>query len=591
MNKENSLKPVHKEHVRLNQWFATAICGNDILSSTFYVSGIASAYVGIFAPIVLAVIGIVLYFYKSVYTEVVEALPTNGGAYNCLLNATQKNVAALAGTTTILSYIATAVISGQSAVEYLHSMVSWVPVIPLTIVLLFAFAVLVIMGLKDSAKVALGIFAFHVFTLSVFVGVGAFYALHHHSYLLENLHASQPLIDRLGGVASALFFGFAASLLGVSGFESSANFVEEQQRGVFRKTLRNMLICVAIFNPLIALICLNVLPFDAVIQSRDFLLSNVAHTMVGSFFQTWVVIDAFAVLAGAVLTGFVGVSGLIYRMTTDGCFPQILAKKNNKGSYPYIIIAFFLLCTSIILVTKGNILIMAGVYTIAFLTVMTLFAFGNLIMRETRKDLKRTYHAPIFFVILAFASTAAGIVGNIRLEPLNLQYFATYFIPAIIIVYGTINMDYILGVLLRATVRIPKLHNFLQKRFDSMSKGSFIVFFHHLRRLHEILSYIDRNEIGKTIYLVHCDNHEKDRPKRNIKKFDELEKMLPILKRAGVFPYFNIIPVFKSKPFGPKMISEVSKEFNVPHNRILIGSIHHEHEFDYDDLGGVRIIF
>jgi len=98
-----------KKHEKLNQWFATAICGNDILSSCLYVSGIAVIFAGIYAPIVLAIIAVVLFFYKSVYTEVVEALPINGGAYNGLLNATSKTVAAIAGVMTILSYIATAV--------------------------------------------------------------------------------------------------------------------------------------------------------------------------------------------------------------------------------------------------------------------------------------------------------------------------------------------------------------------------------------------------------------------------------------------------------------------------------------------------
>ena len=38
----------------------------------------------------------------------------------------------------------------------------------------------------------------------------------------------------------ALFFGFSTAMLGVSGFETSANFVEEKKSGVFPKTLRNM---------------------------------------------------------------------------------------------------------------------------------------------------------------------------------------------------------------------------------------------------------------------------------------------------------------------------------------------------------------
>src|SRR5260221_2401041 len=143
------------QHIKLNQWFATAICGNDILSSTFYVSGIAIAYAGVFAPVILLFIGVVLFFYKAVYTEVVEALPTNGGAYNCLLNASSKTFASVAGTLTLLSYVATAVISGKTAIAYLHAIIINIPIIPVTIVLLLFFALLVISGIKDSAKVAL----------------------------------------------------------------------------------------------------------------------------------------------------------------------------------------------------------------------------------------------------------------------------------------------------------------------------------------------------------------------------------------------------------------------------------------------------
>ena len=110
MSKKTSSHP-KTPHTKLNQWYATAICGNDILSSALYVSGIAVLFAGVFAPIVLLAIGFVLWLYKKVYTEVVEALPINGGAYNCLLNGTSKIVAAVAGVMTFLSYVATAVIS------------------------------------------------------------------------------------------------------------------------------------------------------------------------------------------------------------------------------------------------------------------------------------------------------------------------------------------------------------------------------------------------------------------------------------------------------------------------------------------------
>jgi hypothetical protein len=51
-----------------------------------------------------------------------------------------------------------------------------------------------------------------------------------------NLNWSLPITS--GTIVNA-FLGFSAAMLGISGFESSANFVEEQEQGV-SKTLRNM---------------------------------------------------------------------------------------------------------------------------------------------------------------------------------------------------------------------------------------------------------------------------------------------------------------------------------------------------------------
>lgn len=576
-------------HTKLNQWFATAICGNDILSSTFYVSGIAIIFAGVYAPFILAFIGLVLFFYKSVYTEVVEALPINGGAYNCLLNATSKSIASLAGVTTVLSYVATAVISGKSAVEYLHSIFPAVPVTIATIALLGFFAVLVIAGIKDSAKVAFAIFAYHIVTLTAFVILGAVYVVHGHSYLLTNLTHTNLSIHMNGGLAKALFFGFAASMLGVSGFESSANFVEEQGHGVFRRTLRNMLIGVVIFNPLIALIVLNVMPIDAIVNAKDFLLSDAAKLLAGNLFQTALVIDAFLVLAGAVLTGFVGVSGLMYRMSADAVLPNFLTKENAKGSFPRIVVAFFVLCTSILLVTGGDLLALAGVYTIAFLSVMSMFALGNLILRETRSELKRTYHAPLVFVLLALSSTIVGIIGNINLDPKNLNYFATYFIPAILLVFGFANMDMIINWLMRMTKKVPAIQRYLQKNFDDMHEGKFIAFVHNMDRLHAILQYFNKNEVAWNITLIHaaCEEHRNELGKGA----KDLQEIITTMQKAGVFPHLRVNVVFINEPFGPALVDKVSKQYKVRKNRILIGSIHHHHQFDYSELGGVRIIF
>lgn len=233
----------------LGTWSATAICGNDITSSCLYVSALCASQAGVYAPIVLAVVAAVLYLFRKIYGEVGSALPLNGGTYTLLLNTTNKKFAAAAACLTLLSYVATAVISAGEAMHYAHNLWHSLEVFEATIVLLGIFAFLNIIGISESAKVALAIFCVHMVTLTVLSISGIVYLLQDHSILSLNWHAPST-----NGLLKSLFLGFAAAMLGISGFESSANFIEEQKTGVFPKTLRNMWIAVAIFNPLISLL-------------------------------------------------------------------------------------------------------------------------------------------------------------------------------------------------------------------------------------------------------------------------------------------------------------------------------------------------
>ena len=112
MGKKQRRNPGYK----LNELEATAICGNDITSSCLYVSALTILQAGKWAPVALLLVAAVLFFYRRIYAEVVGALPLNGGAYNALLNTTSKRVASLAACLTLLSYMATAVISASEAV-------------------------------------------------------------------------------------------------------------------------------------------------------------------------------------------------------------------------------------------------------------------------------------------------------------------------------------------------------------------------------------------------------------------------------------------------------------------------------------------
>lgn len=583
-------KSLHLPHLKLDEFSATAIASNDILSSCLYVSGITILFAGIWAPLIFVAIAGVLFLYKKVYTEVVEALPLNGGAYNGLLNATDKNRAAVAGVMTVLSYVATSVISAKTASEYLHTVVHNLPVMPLTAAIIIFFALLTILGVKDSAKVAKLIFGFHIFCLALFVSMGLINSFNYGWHIFGGNWQITSQMFTQRPPWELLLLGFAASLLGVSGFESSANFVEEQQPGIFRKTLRNMLIGVVIFNPLIALVVLNTMTMPAIQAATDFVLAESAFKIGGIALQWLIVADAFLVLSGAVLASFVGATGLLYRMTLDHCLPSSVLlprlKRRNQNAQRLIIL-FAALCLSILIMTQGQLLSLAGVYTISFLGVMTAFAFSNLILRRNRQDLKRSYQAPVVFVLLAALATMIGIVGNVIINPRNLLYFSIYFIPSFILVMAMIYRDYILESIINALAPIPFLKKLVQPVFDYVINSRIILFAHHPEKLYRSLEYIRRNETSRRITVVFCGPNS-DSGKTQAKQFEEY---IRFFKHANVFPQFDISFISESEmAFSPETVKAYANRFRIGRNNIFIGSIHASHTFSFEDLGGVRII-
>ena len=206
-----SLTP-HPKKQGLGELASTAICGNDITSSCLYVSALAIHYAGRWAPISLLLVAAVLYAFRSIYAEVVGALPLNGGAYNALLNTTSKFRASIAACLTVLSYMATAVISANEAMHYVATILPGWPILVATVVLLAIFMGLTILGITESAVVAIGIFLFHLFTLGTLLIVGViFLSSHGIEVLWTNLRTPDPK-----GFSQAIFFGFAAAMLGIS---------------------------------------------------------------------------------------------------------------------------------------------------------------------------------------------------------------------------------------------------------------------------------------------------------------------------------------------------------------------------------------
>jgi hypothetical protein len=311
----------------------------------------------------------------------------------------------------------------------------------------------------------------------------------------------------------------------------------------------------------------------------------------GNWLLYLVSIDAALVLSGAVLTSYIGVGGLVERMALDRILPNFLLKKNKRGSSYFIFITFFLLCSSILIITHGDLESLAGVYTIAFLGVMILFGIGNILLKVNRNSLPRPERASWISIIVAISGIIIALIGNIILNPKELAIFLNYLIPTLLVVGFMLYRTTILrGLLLFLNYLTPDKHSVfegLNLKINSairrINSQQFVFFTNHddVATLNKVLQYISENENTKRLKIVAVLNEK-------VHIATNLKSDILVLDRA--YPLIEVEFLEESGVFGPEKIKELSKRWNIPVNFMFIGSPGDKFPYKLQELGEVRLI-
>jgi amino acid transporter len=235
-------------------------------------------------------------------------------------------------------------------------------------------------------------------------------------------------------VLGAIFYGYSAALLGITGFESAANYVESlDNTKTFVSTVNWLWVLVGIFNPCLSIVSMMVLPMEKIYESPSELLAIMAEKVGGSAFSQAVCVDAVLVLCGAVLTSFVGVSGLLVRLSNDKVLPAFVAISTSSGSPVVASILFFLISVSLFVIlfdptNSQQISAFGGVYAIAFLCVLVAFASSAIMLKLNRSNMARLVIARWWEIYLSLFAVAAGLIGNITLTPKVFILFLIYLV-------------------------------------------------------------------------------------------------------------------------------------------------------------------
>lgn len=578
-----------EDKTNLSEWPSTAIGGNDILSSVLFTAGLTASKAGKLAPIAQLIVVVVIYCLRWVFEEVVSAVPLNGGCYNAILNSSTKKVAAIAATFSILSYLATGVVYGVSAFNYANYLMD-LPVVGCTVAMLFVFALLCLIGIAESAIVALLFFVFHTLTLAVLCVFCIVYAIQHPSIFTENMQTSLPDVTIFGSlvngnVFTAIFLGYAPALLSVTGFECSAQFVEEQAPGVFPKTLRNMWFLSSVFNIAFSFLSLAVVPLDDIVANKEVLLAHMGKLSSGHWLELLVTVDAFVVQAGAVLTSYVGINGLVQRLAIDRVLPKFLLVKNNwRNTNHFIIMSYFLLASSLVVILNGQIDALSGVFAFAFLGVLTSFAFGCISLKVQREDIPRDHTTSWVNAVFCFVMLVLGLVSNALGDVTALKYFAIYFVAFGVVILIMLERVRILQAFLYIS-RKMLIHYRYGRRGQSVAatargngfigsvliaktiekiKKTPVIFFckaANLPKINEAVSYVVRNEQTYCLRLVHVCAKDTFIPQ-------EFEDIVCLFDH--IYPSIKIDFVSITGTFDPAMIEWISTSMDIPTNMMFM---------------------
>ena len=269
--------------------------------------------------------------------------------------------------------------------------------------------------------------------------------------------------------------------------------------------------------------------------------------------------------------------------------PLIILCKNKS---PYIIfIVFFVLCASILVVTGGDLASLAGVYTIAFLSVMILFSFGNVLLKLNRKFLPRPEKASWLAIFIATSAVLLAIIGNVILNPSYVVIFFEYLIPTLIVVYCMLYRTIILKAILSVIEYLsPENNRFLsrlnritKKKLVEIRSQQFVFFTNHdnVETLNKVMLYMRKNEPTRILKIVAVINEETE----SIRK---LKNDIYVLDRA--YPDIQINFIEEPGIFGPEKIKELSQRWKIPVNFMFIGAPGERFPYKVSQLGEVRLI-
>jgi len=370
-----------------------AVVFADIGTSVYYVPGILYGNVGSLAGFFVFLTMAVFVLLTLKYAEVTHRFPQGGGVVTVAAQAMNHWVGALGGMCILVDYFLTAAISCLSGILYFSVVIPAMGpfALEITIGTLVLLGLLNCIGISASAKVSL-VGATIAFLSDIALLVTIFTHLSFPAFLalFPSMFASHALTP------IAILIGFAGSFLAFSGLESISQLspvMKTPRKKVGGIALVLVVLTVGLTSPLLTMLSTLLLPKKVL---EDPVLSAQVISLLGGHWgsialQTEVAVSASALLVFASNTAIIGAYYVFLALARMQFFPAFLLKRNTlRGTPHYSILLATAIPIIVLLLVRGNILLLGDMYAFGLLGAFTLTCLGLDIVRHRERKAART---------------------------------------------------------------------------------------------------------------------------------------------------------------------------------------------------------
>ena len=344
----------------------------------FTILGISVSMIGVFTPIAIIIGGMIAFLAAYSYIKLGVYYKDEGASYSFYKKTFPDSpfAASLIGWWVIFGYISTLALYAYTFASYAISGFAfadseWVRKLVAGAVIL-TFTLINIWSVKGMGKIE----DLMVYSKLVILVVISF-------VLINNSQTSIPVLLQVDKDISLLSILIVASITFVAyeGFQLVINAVNEMdkpEKNIPKAIYSAMFIAVIIYV-VISLGAILAIPFDEIIQNKEYALASGAEHVIGHWGTDLVIIGALLATSSAISGTVFGASRQMSVIAHDGYLPGFLSRrKNNIPVYAIFTMSAF----AFLLVLAGNLVVILEFGSVTFLLVSLLIAYANYKIRH-----------------------------------------------------------------------------------------------------------------------------------------------------------------------------------------------------------------